>query len=296
MTSCNPAERAPVVCIVCDGGGALGFGNLRRSVTLAWEFKRQGYRVRVETLSEPAANLLPQSPKDSGVADLLLLDVPYQADKWVMAARESLTPVAALDYQGSVAPDLVINIFRRGTAPVDANELVGLDYAIIRSDVLSLSPADPGRGVLVVMGGGDQSGLGERAANIVLGCGCMVELVDGPLATGDSSILLGGIARVSSPHDLASRMASCSWAVTSGGGTMLEMLCLGKPVHVIPRTTHEEMLASFILESGGLLGIGFESLQLPSPEMRLLVSTKARSLVDGKGAERIVDAVRHLLW
>jgi spore coat polysaccharide biosynthesis predicted glycosyltransferase SpsG len=295
MTSCSLAERAPVVCIICDGGGALGFGNLRRSVTLALEFKRQGHSVRVEPISGPAASLLPPSPRDDGEADLLLLDLPYEADHWVLAARRSRTPVVALDYQGSVAPDLVISIFDRGTAPGGAKALVGLDYAIIREDVLSLSPAPPGSGVLVMIGGGDQSGLGERAANIVHDCGCGVELIDGPLAVPGSQTLADGITRVRSPDDLARRMACCEWAVTSGGGAMLEMLCLGKSVHVIPRTGHEEMLARLVLERGGLLGIDFASLRVPSPEAMARVSATARALVDGKGAGRIVDAARQLL-
>jgi spore coat polysaccharide biosynthesis predicted glycosyltransferase SpsG len=262
---------------------------------LAWEFKRQGYNIRVEPISGLAASLLPASPQDPGDPDLLLLDVPYGSDEWVTAARQDRIPVVALDYQGSIAPDLVISIFQRGTAPAGANALVGLDYAIIRRDVLSLSPAPPGSGVLVIMGGGDQSGLGERAATILHDCGCKVELIDGPLASPGSQALPGGIARVRSPDDLAPRMAACDWAVTSGGGAMLEMLCLGKAVHVIPRTGHEKMLARSILERGGLLGIGFDSLRIPAPETKSQISSKARSLVDGNGAGRIVDAVRQLL-
>jgi spore coat polysaccharide biosynthesis predicted glycosyltransferase SpsG len=146
-----------------------------------------------------------------------------------------------------------------------------------------------------MIGGGDQSGLGERAANIVHDRRCKVELIDGPLATPGSKPLPAGIARVKSPEDLAQRMASCNWAVTSGGGAMLEMLCLGKPVHVIPRTVHEELLARLVLERGGLLGIGFPTLAVPSSETHALVSARARRLVDGKGAERIVDSARQFL-
>jgi spore coat polysaccharide biosynthesis predicted glycosyltransferase SpsG len=295
MTSSSPVEDAPLVRIVCDGGGALGFGNLRRSVTLASEFKRQGYNIRVEPISTLAASLLPASPQDPGDADLLLLDVPYDSGDWVASARQDRIPVVALDYQGSIAPDLDISIFDRGTAPAGANALVGLEYAIIRRDVLSLSPAPAGCGVIVIMGGGDQSGLGERAATIMHGCGCKVELIEGPLASQGSPALRGGIARVRAPDDLAPRMAGCDWAVTSGGGAMLEMLCLGKAVHVIPRTPHEEMLARSILQRGGLLGIGFDSLRIPTPKTMGEISSTARSLVDGKGAGRIVDAIGQLL-
>ena len=73
----------PLVAIICDGGGAFGFGNLRRSATLGAEFKRRGYRVSVKAVSERARGLLPEFPADQGEADLWLLDVPYNGDTWV---------------------------------------------------------------------------------------------------------------------------------------------------------------------------------------------------------------------
>jgi spore coat polysaccharide biosynthesis predicted glycosyltransferase SpsG len=285
----------PNIRLICDGGGAFGFGNLRRSSTLAWEFKRRGFGVFVEVISEPAAKLLPVSPHDVDDADLWLLDIPYDADSWVEMARARRLPVVALDYQGGVTPDLVISVFSRGTAPAAAKQLVGLEYAIIRPDIAALSPAGSGHGVMVVIGGGDQDGLGEHAASLMHQQGCDVRLIDGPLSGPRSKDFPREIVRVNSPSDLASRMASCGWAITSGGGTMLEMMCLAKPVHVLPRTPHEEMLARSILGSGGLLGIGFESLTVPSSEACESVSERARSLVDGNGAKRIMEAVCQLL-
>jgi spore coat polysaccharide biosynthesis predicted glycosyltransferase SpsG len=283
------------VRIVCDGGGSLGFGNLRRSATLASAFKSHGFKVRVDVLSDEGRRLLPPSPQDVQAADVWLLDIPYDADSLVIAARREKCPVAALDFQGGIPPDLVISIFRRGSAPVTGRQLFGLEYAIIRPEIARLAPAPAGGGVIVVIGGGDQEGVGERVALALDLQGSSVTLVDGPLAAIGPNPLPPQIQRVSSPPDLAARMASCLWGVTGGGGTMLEMMCLGKPVHVMPRTTHERALAQSIFDRGGVLGMGFETLAPPTSSQLARVSVAARKLVDGRGAQRIIEAVDTLL-
>ncbi len=284
----------PLIRIICDGAGKHGFGNLRRSATLSAAFKQKGYDVRLEALSGEAQRLLPASLADSGEADLWLLDLPYDGDEWVANARRQRRPVAALDYEGKLAPDLIISIFNPGGAPSGAHHLVGLEYAIIRPEISRLAPVPSGSGVIVVIGGGDQDGLGEKAALRLNALGAQVTLVDGPLATRNG-VLPPEIIRLNCPSDLPARMASSAWGVTSGGGTMLEMLCLGKPIHVLPRTPREEALARLVDEKGALLGVGLDTLRLPARELRARVSARARELVDGNGIERIVAAVQTLL-
>ena len=245
-------------------------------------------------MSVAARGLLPEAPHDDGDADIWLLDVPYNADDWVAQARARNRPVAALDFEGQSSPDLVVSIYSRDTAKAGGRHLVGLDYAIIRPEIAKLAPAHEGAGVVVIIGGGDQDGLGARVAGSLYGQGEAVTLIEGPLAAC-STDLPPDVVRLASPSDLAARMASCAWSVTSGGTAMLEMLCLGKPVHVVPRTPHEAALAKLIFERGALLGIGFETLQVSAPDVRARTAVEARSLVDGRGIERIVEAVGRLL-
>ena len=80
------------------------------------------------------------SPADIGEPDLVLLDLPYNGDQWVNDTRCKGKPVVALDYEGTVSPDLIISIFDRGEVPACARHLVGLDYAIIRPDIRVLRP------------------------------------------------------------------------------------------------------------------------------------------------------------
>jgi spore coat polysaccharide biosynthesis predicted glycosyltransferase SpsG len=294
MTSFRPGDVVALVRIICEGGKRFGFGHLRRSATLANAFKRNGFDVRVEPQSAEAISLLPASPSDKGDADLWLLDLPHDASHWVEDARRQKRPVVALDYIGTQAPDLVISIFHRGTVPEGVCHLVGLEYAIIRPEIAALAPAPTGRGVIIVMGGGDQLGLAEQAALRLHALGFEVTIVDGPLAT-TNEILPPEVSRLPKPGDIAPVMASSAWGVTSGGGAMMEMLCLGKPVHVIPRTPFEAALAQLVFDKGGLLGIGLDRLQMPSEFCSRTISRTARTLVDGKGVDRIVKAIESML-
>lgn len=280
--------------VVCDGGGEYGFGNLRRSTTLAASLRTSGYRVSVDAMSPEAQRLLPDSPKEDGPGDIWLLDLPYEGDAWVRKARASKSPVAALDFIGSEPPDLDISIFDHGHAPAMPNRLIGLQYAIIRPEISALAPAAAGEGVVVIIGGGDANGLGERIAERVHADGNETTLIEGPLAK-KSRELPAKIKRLSSPPDLAQHMAACLWGVTSGGGTMLEMMCLGKAIYVVPRTPSEISLAQFILAQGALLGVGLDRIDRPSVEMRRGVEMIARRLVDGQGSARIAAALQTLL-
>jgi spore coat polysaccharide biosynthesis predicted glycosyltransferase SpsG len=297
MISFWQSEFVAKIRIISDGGGEYGFGNLRRSATLAECFRSLGHSVWIDALSDRACNLLPvprEPREENGPGDLWLLDLPYDGDAWVNKARVVGRPVAALDFIGVQSPDLIISVFDHGHAPVGGKHLVGLQFAIIRQDVAALSPAMAGKGIIVIIGGGDEIGLGETAAARVADFGDTVTLIDGPLAK-ITRALPKRIRRRRSPPELANLMAMSAWGVTSGGGTMLEMMCLGKAAFVIPRTKLEHSLAQYIFARGAILGVGLESLQNPSAETLGEVANKARSLVDGDGMVRIVQAVETLL-
>lgn len=280
--------------IICDGGGSYGFGNLRRSATLTEYLRGAGHQVFVQALSDEAQRLMPISRGDDVPGDVWLLDLPYAADGWVANARVRKKPVAALDYIGSACPDLMISIFDHGHAPASAKHLVGLDYAIIRRDVYELAPASTGESVVVIMGGGDQNGLGAQAARRVADAGQAVTLVEGPLAAMTDE-LPPMIKRRRDPSDIAELMAGSEWGVTSGGGTMMEMMCLAKAVHAVPRTPLEVSFALNVLSQGAILGVGLDGLKVPSEEARQKTSQRARQLVDGRGTSRIAAEIQKLI-
>ncbi|MCW9034171.1 MAG: hypothetical protein OQJ97_08110 [Rhodospirillales bacterium] len=281
--------------VITDGGASYGMGHVRRSATLAWTLKRKGYFARVRCISDIDISALPKMPCDEGKADGMIIDLPYEGDRWLTEAIESGIKVLALDYRGIATPDAMIAIVDRGNTPDCPCRLFGLDYAIIRDDVRKLSPSDQGEGVVVSIGGGDLLGLGEEiAATLSLQQNNQVTLIEGPLVKS-TSVNDSGYIKLRNPDDLALRIAGCNWAVTNGGATMMEMMCLGKAVHVVPQTKQEEELANIVLSKGGLLGVGSESLRSPELNEIQSVSMTARRLVDGLGTDRIANVLAGLL-
>jgi hypothetical protein len=76
---------------------------------------------------------------------------------------------------------------------------------------------------------------------------------------------------------------------------MFEAMCLGKAAVVLPQTDAEIVLAKFVHEQGGVLGIGFEYLRHQCEIEIGSAAYRAAALVDGHGAERVAEIVGSLL-
>jgi len=281
--------------ILCDGGSA-GFGHLSRCSSLGRALRERGHRVRVCAVSEQGRSLLPPSPQDPGPASLLVLDLPQNVDETLGEAESLGIPAVALDYAGPKRPALTISVLERARPPFQAKRLSGLDYAIVREDVRRLRPAPQGSGVLVVIGGGDVRNDGIEAVRGLAYCRESVTWVQGPCRRDEAaSNPPEGVRVLSSPENLPQLMAQCRWAVANGGTTMMELLCLGKPVHVLSQTSAEEEFARPLLERGALLGMGPGPLREPSLELASRVSAQASRVIDGCGIDRICSALESLL-
>ena len=276
-----------------DGGGCYGFGNIRRSTELARALTKRGHRVRCVPLSQRAADLCPLPHGIRNGAEIVVLDVPYAGDIFVEQAHASGASVLALDYEGEVPPELVISLQSYRSVPSTSRVFCGVDYAIIREDVRRLAVLHERTGeILVIVGGGDQDRLSERIAEQLLGLPlCVVQGPNGP----DLNLRRGRVRVVVNPTNLPELMASCAWSVTTGGTTMLEMLCLGKATYVVPRTDAEWVFADHFHSKGALLGIGLKSLGKPDIVSLRRCESLGPRLVDGRGCERIALALETLL-
>lgn len=281
------------IAVWFDGGGVHGLGNIRRSVELGEVIASRGHIVSMKPLSDVAATL-GGKPTDSGAdPDVVVIDVPYNADELVERARSLGLKTAVLDHEGTVLPDLVVNLKKSGESLHGCRSLWGPDYAIIRREILSAAK-DRARTaeVLVIVGGGDLDGLAERIAERLPAAPLCV--VQGP-AGGKLDLAAKNARVVYDPPDLPSLMARCAWGVTTGGTSMLEMLSLGKAVHVVPRTRNEEIFAQPFIERGCLLGLGLDGLREPDAELRIACEQLGPRMIDGQGAERIARALETLL-
>jgi len=276
-----------------DGGGRFGFGNISRSSEMVRELAARGHVVSFVPLSEKAKSLSSRQPEDRGPADVVLLDVPYAGGEEVIRAHEFGAKVVALDYEGDEAPEVVISLQDVRSMPMGTRRHVGIEFAIIRSELrgAKVSGAKGGE-VLVILGGGDSEGLSiEIARRLPTGSLCIVQ---GPNA-GTLQVERENVRVLQNPSCLPELMAGCSWAVTSGGTTMLEMLFFRKATHVIPRTSAETAFAQKFLNKGILLGMGLEELREPVPDQILFCEKKGTEIIDGRGADRIASIVEEFL-
>ena len=142
-----------------------------------------------------------------------------------------------------------------------------------------------------MIGGSDIHDVGVNVAVKVSSFSANINLIKGPINISDYRVTNGAIKILKDPQDLEKIMASSDWGVTNGGGSMMEMMSLGKAIYVIPQTQEENNLARYLLHQGAILGIGIESIKLPSREEIDFVGGKAKLLIDGCGVERIVGHV-----
>lgn len=276
-----------------DGGGPYGFGNVRRSTELGEALARRGHAVSFVPLSERAASLCPKHHSNVSQADVIVLDVPYEGDAVVQQARAWQAKVVALDFDGTEAPDVVISLQAVRRVPAQSKILCGVEYAIIREEIHSLGTQHETTGeVLVIVGGGDQDGLTQRIVDRLPNIPTCV--VQGP-AGAPLNLERDGLRIVTNPPDLPQLMTRCAWAVTTGGTTMLEMLCLGKAIHVVPRTEPEQIFAQRFADQAALLGLGLEPLRTPTMDQIAACQQRGPQLVDGKGCERIAIEIESLL-
>lgn len=280
-----------------DGGGKFGFGNIRRSFEMAHLLLARGHQLVVVPLSDESRRLCPRTDLHvdavKTAVDIVLLDVPYDGDAQVRHAREFSSKIVALDYQGNLSPDVVIALQRTPPMPVGARFHIGIEYAIIRSELRAVkAECNDGNDVLIVVGGGDTEGLAAEIALRLRGLSlCVVQGPNGGLSPCGSD----NVRVLESPSNLPALIAQCKWAVTTGGTTMLEMLHLGKATFVIPRTEAEERFARYFLERDALLGLGLAELREPRYEERRRCQVRGPQLIDGQGAERIAAIVEALL-
>jgi len=276
-----------------DGGGQFGFGNICRSAEMARELAARGHDVLTVPLSGKAKSLSPSRAVGRGRVDVVLLDVPYSGGEEVIRAHALGAKVVALDYEGGEVPDAVVSLQDNRPMPTQTRRHVGVEYAIIRSELRAAKGAVCKSGdVLVILGGGESEGLSSeivRRLHEVPLC-----VVHGPNA-GTLQPERKNVRVLHNPSRLPELMSDCPWAVTSGGTSMLEMLYFGKAIHVVPRTAAEMEFAQSFLKKGALLGVGLDSLREPAADQFISCERRGPELIDGCGAHRIADIVEEFL-
>ena len=278
------------VALVCDGSVNVGYGHIRRTLTLAETLRQYGMAVQVSGLSSEANSLIPLRFCEDVRAQVIVFDVPSNIDDKIHTVKESGKRVISLDYFGGEEPDVAIAIYPHKPVRARLASYVGLEYQMIRAEIVSQPRNSHGSGVVVVLGGGDILQQGWEVAQRLTHIGEQVTLIQGPLSKHEKRA--SEFIVISNPPNMPNLLASSAWMVTNGGGCMFEAMFLGKAAIAIPQTKAEKVLAEYCLERGALLGIGLDQLRYYSPDEITRVGHSASKLIDGKGAHRVADIIR----
>jgi len=211
--------------------------------------------------------------------------------------------------------DIVVNQNLGGdTLPVRLGSatrlLAGPAYALLRPEFAALRhaaldaimgvPEVPGR-ILVTMGGTDTTGSGRAVARA-----CLVAFpqasVDVILPDTVRARTVGRLTELPRLQDMASRMLQADLVVTAAGSTVWELCCLARPVAALEVASNQSDVYGRLVAGRLVLGLGqppideakvvdaLRSLTETPGELRRL-ATAAAGLVDGQGADRVLDCV-----
>jgi spore coat polysaccharide biosynthesis predicted glycosyltransferase SpsG len=254
----------------------------------------------------------------------------YDLDASVYAAVRACLPTLAIvdgDFRGAEADVLVDQNLAaeldHPDLPRDAVRLAGLRYVMIRDEILDHRPAAPPDDrpsvvprVFAFFGGTDAFGAGPYVARALAATGLPFEatvVAPAPdLAAQLAAVELQPTQRldVIGPTDqLASRVREADLTISASGTSTWELLCLGATAALVCVVDNQVMGYERAVDTGAAAGLGLLSaLQqdsssadqvlkrlLGDPAERGRLARAGWQLVDGRGRERVADALLRLI-
>jgi spore coat polysaccharide biosynthesis predicted glycosyltransferase SpsG/RimJ/RimL family protein N-acetyltransferase len=192
--------------------------------------------------------------------------------------------------------------------------LLGVAYAPLRASVRAARAAraapahraaDTVGDVLVVMGGTDAFGVSAAAARVArLAGAARVRVVAGDDVAAQVRAAEPGADVLGPQEDLPGIAATTGVVVSAAGTSVWELACVGVPTALVAVTENQRAGYERAVAAGVATGLGpVEDVRaagagpvatlrelLADPGRRAALSTAGRSLVDGLGADRVLDA------
>lgn len=324
-------SHPPVLLLCADASPSVGLGHLSRCRVVAREWEaRGGAAVVVTTRHAPATAdavlecSLPESEALAGAkiaeraselaASAVLIDgYRFRETFWteLLARRKSDTPIASFDDfgvdQGQAAADI---IFKPTLGPLEyshSRACLGLEFAPIAPefrDALGSPPAQVAG--LLALGGADPGDFSSALAPIVAGLlpvGGTLTVIRGP-ADPAPPVTADNITTVRAPRSVARVFAAHGFAVLAAGNMLLEAMACGLPVASFSRNEMQRDLLNHLHAARAVLYLGRLGRTIPPDVLaslskfigdeatRTAMASRARRMVDGLGAERVVAELR----
>jgi spore coat polysaccharide biosynthesis predicted glycosyltransferase SpsG len=252
--------------------------------------------------------------------DLIILDVQDTTAAFIKKLRQEKIAVVSFEDlgEGRNHVDLLVdcNLGEEKSAGLPVQTLFGHNYAVLAEEFETYHSKprvfkNTIESVLVTFGGTDPHSITPTLAEKLLHIqpGLSITLLAGPgnrnisaleyLANKHEKVKLmestSEMAKILSAHDIV---------FCAGGVTMHEAMAVGTPAFVINQVQHQADRANRAEKQGAALNLGMADSwaenRLPkilqsTPKFLAKTSQAGKSMIDGKGLKRIVDAIEELL-
>ena len=259
----------------------------------------------------------------------ILVDSYYVTEKYLAALKKRITTIYMDDiYAFSYPVDMLINYniygeemgYEKDAAFADTKLLLGTEYVPLREE---FSAAEQQRtaadgGILITTGGSDSFNLAGQLLMEAMKYDALKEK-EYHVVSGSLNPHIGELQALAQKHEnihihcnvtnMAELMAESEVALSAGGSTLYELCAMGVPVIAFSFAENQERLVQTFVKRGiaqyggnyrtdGNKMIqntiaGLETL-LEDENLQTEYREKARTLVDGKGADRIAEAIQAL--
>lgn len=312
------------VFIRADANREIGWGHVVRSGALADGLRARGHRVTwlVKESDAEAERRLRRRFRVIRLRRELLEEIPpaMQPGDWLVidrygwratehrAFRSEGFKVLAIDDvgPGAFAPDLLLNPnpgadrvpYR--TAPW-TKRLLGAKYVLLRREFRKAEPRSrPGKGrILVSFGGGDRWGAAARV------CRLLPDGVEATVVVGPSGSPLKGprIVRGATAAQMKRLMERSDAAIVPPSSICWELARVGVPAAILGTADNQSRVERSLRTAGAAFPLGWHRRVKDGPLRRRLATflgdaagraraaRRLRRLVDGKGVERVIEAM-----
>ncbi|MBX3193979.1 MAG: hypothetical protein KF727_02620 [Microbacteriaceae bacterium] len=304
------------IVLRADAGAHRGTGHVMRALALGEELALRGHdAVLAGSLGDVAwlAERVDASPVrhvespsdelDEAVfegADRAVID-SYLIDADAIGALGRTLPVLAVVDGGDRGIDAALYLDPTPGAavaePSGSNRLTGARYVLVRREVLALRretprPIDPHPRIVVFMGGTDPTGALEPVTDSIARA-----IPDAELVPVGALAFPGAIAPT---PDLPRLLADADLVVCAAGTSAWDVCTLGVPAVLVAVAENQRPGLAFARDAGlagavdgdRLDAVGAEAaLALGDDTLRAARFARCRELFDGRGAERVADAL-----
>ncbi|MDE1044197.1 MAG: glycosyltransferase [Nitrospinaceae bacterium] len=317
------------IAIFCKASFSHGMGHLVRQSHIAKILRNRGNEINFFTPDySPAQLWLDQCGLSHQTltdvkqvsSDLIILDVQDTSAAFIKNLRQDKKAVVSFEDlgEGRNHVDLLVdcNLGEEKLAGLPVQTLFGYNYAVLAEEFEAYHSKprvfkNTINSVLVTFGGTDPHSLTPTLAEKLLHIqpGLSITLLAGP---GNENIPAlknlankhGKVKLMESTSEMAQTLFTHDIVFCAGGVTLHEAMAVGTPAFVINQVQHQADKANRAEKQGAALNLGMSDSwaenRLPeilqsNPKILEKTSQAGKSMIDGKGLKRIVDAIEELL-